>query len=384
MTHPGGPHGSPPPGPAGPGWGGAWAPPPQPPQPGVIPLRPLALSDILNGTFSAFGRYWKPLLGTAVLAYGAALLVTGAAVAIGIWANQDTFHAAEAADRANDDAALASELIALAVGFGVVAVVGMVCMLLATAVTQAASPAVLQEAVLGRPATFGVVWRRAVNRAPAVIGVLLIPWLVGFLMVALLMTGYVALMLSVVEHQGGGLANVLAGVGLITGLLLMPVAIWLWTLFSLAPAVAVFESASPMRALRRSARLVKGSWWRIFGITLLVYAMAMVAGSIIQVPFSFLGMFSMIPSFGLTTQADESTAVVQVFLSVGGYVLITLLGSFVSQIITTFFPQLSTGLLYVDQRIRRENLAPALAEAAHLPPPPPYQQPPQHPQHPQH
>jgi hypothetical protein len=350
----------------------------------VVPLRPLAVSDILSGTFSAFGRYWKPLIGTAVLAYGAALLITGAAVALGIWANRDTFDAAEAADRANDNAALASELIALAVGFGVVAVVGMVCMMLATAVTQAASPAVLQEAVLGRPTTFGPVWRKAVNRTPAVLGTLLIPWLVGFLVMALLMTGYVALMLSVVERQGGDLANILAGAGLVTGFLLMPVVVWLWTLFSLAPAVAVFESASPLRALRRSARLVKGSWWRIFGITLLVYAMAMVAGSIIQMPFSLLGMFSMIPSFGLTSRTDESTAMVQVFFSMGGYLLITLLGSFVSQIITTFFPQLSTGLLYVDQRIRRENLAPALAEAAHLPPPPPYQQHPQHPQHPQH
>ncbi|MFJ2742081.1 hypothetical protein ACIO3O_20750 [Streptomyces sp. NPDC087440] len=335
----------------------------------MIPLHPLAVSDVLGGTFSAFGRHWKPLIGTAVLSYGAALLVTAGAVALGIWAHLDTFDALERADRADDNAALASEVISLAVGFGLVAVVGMVCMMFATAMTQAASPAALQEAVLGRPTTFGVVWRRAISRAPAVLGTLALPWLAAFLVMALFTTGYVALMVAAVEHQGGDLAKILAGVGLGLGLLLVPLMIWLWVLFSLAPSVAVFEAAGPMQALRRSARLVKGSWWRIFGISLLVYAMAMVASSLIQVPFSFLGLFSMIPGLGLTSQVGEDAAVVQVFLSMGGYLLFTLLGSFVSQIVTTFFPQLAIGLLYVDQRIRRENLAPSLAEAAYGPPP---------------
>lgn len=48
------------PGQPAPQWGGGWTPPPPPPQPGVIPLRPLGLGDLLGGGFSAFRRYWKP------------------------------------------------------------------------------------------------------------------------------------------------------------------------------------------------------------------------------------------------------------------------------------------------------------------------------------
>ncbi|MGW7414207.1 hypothetical protein [Streptomyces sp. NPDC054863] len=369
MTHySGGPYGSPPPGPPGPGpgWGGGWAPPPEAPKPGVIPLRPLGVSDILNGTFAAFGRHWKQLVAVAAVAYGAALVVTGGAVALAVSRLSDEFRAIESALRAHEEGRLPTPLLTIAWTFGAVGLVGMLCLLLATALTQAASPAVLQEAVLGRPTTFGAVWSRAVRRLPAVLGALLLPWLGGLLVTGLLTTGYVALMISVVERRGGELANVLAGVGLVGGLLLVPLAIWLWVLSSLAPSVAVFESAGPVRALRRSARLVKGAWWRIFGIALLVMMMAMVASSLIQIPFSFLGMFSMIPSIGYT--GSNEAAALQALTSVGTYLLVTMLGSFITQIVVTFFPQLATGLLYVDQRIRRENLAPALAEAAHVPP----------------
>ncbi|MEU8888355.1 hypothetical protein [Streptomyces sp. NPDC048442] len=367
MTHySGGPYGSPPPGPPGPGWGGGWAPPPEAPKPGVIPLRPLGVSDILNGTFAAFGRHWKQLVGIAALAYGAALLVTCGAVALAISRLTGEFRAIESALRASDESRLPDPLITIGWTFGAAAAVGMLSLLLATALTQAASPAALQEAVLGRPTTFGAVWSRAVRRLPAVLGALLLPWLAGLLVMGLLMTGYVALMIALVEQGGGEAAGVLAAVGIGGGLLLVPVTIWLWVLFSLAPTVAVFESAGPVQALRRSARLVKGSWWRILGITLLVMAMAMVASSLIQIPFSFLGMFSMVPSIGYT--GSNEAAALQALTSAGTYLLITMLGSFVSQIVVAFFPQLTTGLLYVDQRIRRENLAEALAEASHIPP----------------
>ncbi len=367
MTHPGGPHQSPPP---GPGWGGGWAPPPPPPpKPGVIPLRPLDVGDVLGGTFAAFGRHWKPLIGIAAVVHAAALLLVGGAAALAFWGNVDTFDALERADR--NGTAVASEVTSLAVSFGLVAVLGAVCLLFATAMTQAASAVALQEAVLGRPTTFREVWRRAVRRVPAVAGALLLPALAAAVLMVLLMIGYVGLMMAVVEDVGGSAANWLAAVGLLGGLLLVPVVVWLWVRFAFAPAVAVFESAGAMQALRRSARLVRGSWWRIFGISLLVYAMAWAASWLIQIPFSLLGMFSLVPSMAAAPTTGEEVSLVQMVLAVGGYVLIILVGSFVSQLVVVFFPQLATGLLYVDQRIRREHLAPALAEAAYGPPPPP-------------
>ncbi|WP_433548215.1 hypothetical protein ACQPZG_26480 [Streptomyces sp. CA-294286] len=374
VTHySGGPPGSPPPGPPGPGygWNGGWAPLPDAPKPGVVPLRPLGLGDILSGTFSAFGRYWKPLLGTAVVAYGTALLVACGAMAVAYALCTAEFDVIERSIRANDSEPPTAALVTVAVTFGVAALFGVLCLMAAAALTQAASPAVLQEAVLGRPVTFRQVWGRAVRRFPAVLGALAVPWLLSLLVGTLLSAGYVALMITIAENGGGGGTGVWAAVGLGLGLLLAPVVVWLWVLFSLAPAVAVFESAGPVRALRRSARLVKGSWWRVFGITLLLWLMATMASWLIQMPFNLLGMFSMIPGMDVD-HTDDAAAAVQTMLSVGGYVLISLLGTFLSQILVTYFPQLTTGLLYVDQRIRREGLAPALIEAARVPPQPRY------------
>ncbi|MFD3512352.1 hypothetical protein [Streptomyces sp. NPDC058657] len=389
MSHfSGGPHQSPPPGPPGPpgpgpGWGGGWGPPPEAPKPGVIPLRPLAVGDILSGTFAAFGSHWKPLMGMAALVYGLALVVTGGAAALAVGSLTDEFQVIEQSIRADEPNPPWDPFRTIGLTFGGVALVGLVCLLLATAMTQAASPAALQEAVLGRRAAFGALWSRAVRRLPVVLAVLLVPWLIMFVVMALLMTGYAALMFTLVERGGDGPAPTLTAVGLLGALLLGPLAVWLWVQFSLAPAVAVFENAGPMRALRRSARLVKGSWWRIFGITMLVWLMAMVASWFIQVPFALLGMFSMIPSLDIGPTTDDEAEFFRMMASMGGYLLISMLGGFVSQILVTFFPQLATGLLYVDQRIRRENLAPALADAAPVPPGYPHGPipPPGHPQH---
>ena len=48
-----------------------------PPKPGVIPLAPLGLGDVLGGAFSTMGRYWKQLFGMAAALYGGAALADG-------------------------------------------------------------------------------------------------------------------------------------------------------------------------------------------------------------------------------------------------------------------------------------------------------------------
>ncbi|MEV3929604.1 MULTISPECIES: hypothetical protein [unclassified Streptomyces] len=172
---------------------------------------------------------------------------------------------------------------------------------------------------------------------------------------------------------GGGIALTLGIVGaLITG----PLAVWLWIKVCLAPAAVVFEGRGPIAALRRSSQLVRGDWWRIFGITLLAALMAGVAGYVIQIPFSVLGIF---PGMIGTASMDEDPSAAAVMVAMSGYLVATMLGQLVSQIISTTFPQLVTGLLYVDRRMRTEDLGPALAEAAgvpqqHMPPQgvPPY------------
>ncbi|MCZ0979229.1 hypothetical protein O1L60_09075 [Streptomyces diastatochromogenes] len=76
-----GPYGNAAGGPGAPGWGG-WMPPP--PKPGVIPLKPLTLGEVLGGATSTIGRYKGPVMGLAAAVFGAYTLLVGLAVAVAL------------------------------------------------------------------------------------------------------------------------------------------------------------------------------------------------------------------------------------------------------------------------------------------------------------
>ncbi|MBM7438272.1 hypothetical protein [Streptomyces sp. HB132] len=363
----GGPHGG---GPYGgqPGWGG-WAP---PPKPGVIPLAPLTLGDVLGGAFSTMGRYWKQVLGLAAALYGGAALLMAAAVAIAYSAVSDRLERVVSLDYAEE--ASSADVAPLVIAGCVLVLLGIGTMAIVSGLVYAAVPTVLQEAVLGRTVTVAAVWRRAWARVFPVIGALILTGLVAMVPVVLLTVALFTAIVSLITMADGGGPAIAISLGVIGALITGPLAVWLWVKVCLAPAAVVFEGQGPVAALRRSAQLVRGDWWRIFGIILLAGLMAAVAGYVVQIPFSVLGVFpGMIGSASL--EDDPSPAAVVVAMS--GYLIASLLGGLVSQIISATFPQLVTGLLYVDRRIRTENLGPALAEAAGVPaqgpyPPPPY------------
>lgn len=343
-----------------PGWGG-WMP---PPKPGVIPLVPLKLGDIISGAFSTLGRYWKQLLGIGAAAYGAALIVVGAAALIGYSAVSG--HLDRVLSLSAEEDPSSKDLAPILIALGAVWLFAMAVLVISTAMVYAAVPAVLQEAVLGRPTTFSVVWRRAWARVPALTGTVILTALVVVIPMVLMAIGFFALVIGAITLTHESNVAVWTAFGFLGALATAPLAVWLWVKFSLAPSAVVFEGQRPVAALRRSSQLVRGDWWRVFGIGLLAFAMAAVANYVIQIPFSFLGMFSGIIG-GSTLDDDPNPAAIA--LAMSGYVVIIALGQLVGQFVSATFPQLVTGLLYVDRRMRTENLGPVLAEAAAVPPP---------------
>ncbi|MFC9946004.1 DUF7847 domain-containing protein [Streptomyces pratensis] len=342
-----------------------------PPKPGVIPLAPLRLGDVLGGAFSTMGRYWKQLFGMAAVLYGGATLLMGAAVAVAYSAVSDHLERVVALDY--DEAASSADVVPLVTAGCLLALLGIATMAIVSGLMYAAVPAVLQEAVLGRSVTFAAVWRKAWARVVPVIGALILTALFAIVPVLLVMAAFTGAIISIVTMDSGGGAATAITLGVVGALVTGPLAVWLWIKVCLAPAAVVFEGQGPVAALRRSSQLVRGDWWRIFGITLLAGLMAAVAGYVVQIPFSFMGLFpSMIG--GASLEDDPSATAVVVAMS--GYLVATLLGATASQIISTTFPQLVTGLLYVDRRIRTENLGPVLAEAAGVPAQGPYTPPP--------
>ncbi|MFI6692279.1 hypothetical protein ACIBLA_11015 [Streptomyces sp. NPDC050433] len=353
--------GSPPPYGSGPppDWGG-WSR-PRGPKPGVIPLSPLTLGEILSGAFQTLGRHWQQVLGIAVAVYGTALLVSVGAVAVAYAAVGDRLSAV--VDTPDDSTPAWADLRPLVIAFVCLWIVVTAAMLLATSMMQACCPVIVQEAVLGRPVRVGPTLLRALSRVAAVAGTVFLSGLIALVPVLLFIAGVVSTIVTVIALGAWDPAGWLIPLGFLGALILTPLAIWLWVQFSLAPAVVVVESRGPVDALRRSAELVRGSWWRICGISLLAFVIASVAGLVLQQLLNVLGMFPSAFGFGSEEFRHEPTTS-EIFITASGYLIVVLVSQLVSQIFSTTFPQLVLNLLYIDQRIRTEDLAPALISAA--------------------
>ncbi|WP_327308814.1 hypothetical protein OG730_39450 [Streptomyces sp. NBC_01298] len=333
--------------------------PPPAPQPGVIPLRPLTTGEVLNGAFATFGRYWKPLIGVMAAVQGIGILVVAAALAITFAATYDRFSALFGpAPGAGPEG---SDVAALFLSFVPAGVVLLVTITVGAAMFTALCPALVQEAVLGRAVTFGVLWRRGWSRLPAVLGTVLLTALTAGGPAILLYAICVPLIIMSADLDGSG-PPVAVPLLLLGTLLCVPFSIWITARFSLAPAAAVCEGLGPVAALRRSARLVRDGWWKVFGTWLLGHLVAMVVGYVIQMPFGFVGMFGFFPNMpGPGDPSPEVSALIFPFLF---YAATLTLGGVVSSLFQFSFPQLVVALIYVDQRMRKENLAAALTATA--------------------
>jgi MFS family permease len=347
-----------PPGPPHP-YGYGYPPPPPPPKPGVIPLAPLRVGDLLGGAFSAYGRYWKPLLGIAAIAYGGAGILVGGALLAAYGTITERLRRLDSLPEHADPPF--DEFQPLFVGFGAIWLVAILGLFLATALVNAAVPAVVQEAVLGRPAPFGAVWRRAWSRIGPVIGSTLVSGLATVLPALLFGAGGILLVVGVLSLEGDtDTSTAIAGaVCLLLAMAALPVGVWLWGKFLLAPAAAVIEEQGPVAALRRSAALVRGSWWRIFGCTLLMILIVGTVAGMVQQVVSIVAVLpmSLVP-------VDDRTGPGAAFSAMMGVMGVVGLVQLLVQAAMAPFQPLVTSLLYVDQRIRKENLAPTLAESA--------------------
>ncbi|MEW2165973.1 oxidoreductase [Streptomyces sp. NPDC007084] len=344
-------------GPGGWGWAPPFPPPPPPPKPGVIPLAPLGVDTILSGAFTTVGRYAKPLFGVAGLVYlGLGIVLAGAGtVAYGTVA--DHVH------RLTETHGTAhwSDVRPLLAAFGAVWVLAMVTTPLANAVVQAACVATLHEAVLGRRARLGAVWRRARRRTPSVLGVTVLSGLAVLLPVVV---GAAPIGAAIALSSGPSLPLALF---FLVAPVATAVAVWLYVLFLFAPAAAVLEDASPTTAMRRSVRLVRGSWWRTFGVSLLGLAIVTTLASLVRMPFLFTTPVFSSYDPAAAHPADAAELFDDVLPELLPFLALTLVTMFLTQLLTSVFVPVVTTLLYVDRRIRREGLADVLARAAATP-----------------
>ncbi|MET9506385.1 hypothetical protein ABZY42_32520 [Streptomyces sp. NPDC006622] len=326
-------------GPTGPGgWGGGWGGPPPAAKPGVIPLRPLGVGEILDGAVSTMRTYWRTVLGISLTV---ALVVEVAVVLLqGLVLDESTSTAALGDASATVDEQL-DAMGAVLLNSGVIFLVSLVGTITATALLTA----VTSRAVLGKPVTSGEAWRDARPQLLRLFGLILL------LLLAVTAVAVVCVLPGAL--LGGAAGDALTALGSIASVV---AAVSLLVRFSLASPALMLEKQGIKKALTRSAKLVRGSWWRVFGIQVLSLLIANIVAMIIAVPFALFG--AALSPGGLSSFTDADTELGWTYLIVSG------VGSVIGSLIT--FP-ITAGvavLLYVDQRIRREALDLDLARAA--------------------
>ncbi|MBP0454286.1 hypothetical protein J5Y04_32840 [Kitasatospora sp. RG8] len=318
-----GPHGQP--GQYGPyGWGA-----PPSPKPGVIPLRPLGVGEILDGAVSTIRTHWRTTLG---LSLGLAVIEQGGTLAAQLAINGSTGNLTQA----------------------LAGVVVLPLNLLIAVIASALLTMVVSRAVLGKSATAGEAWREARPQLLRMFGLSLLS---GLIWGGIVLLGFTPLIGYVVA---GADEPAIVGLLVVVGLLSVPAAVWVGVQLSLAAPALMLEKQGITAALSRSRRLVRGAWWRQAGINLLAWVLSFIVSMIIATPFAVIGM-----ALGfdhLVNEAGSTDASVPASMLVASAI-----GGIIASTLTIPFSAAITVLLYVDQRIRREALDIELARAAGLP-----------------
>jgi len=285
---------------------GIWgAPPPAAPQPGVIPLRPLSIGEILDGAITTMRRYPKPMLG---LSFVVTAMLTSMTFLVSV-AQQSSL------SRLFDVSGApfgAGQLFTVLGGNVALVAVSTLLEIVATGVLVGMLSAVVGEAVRGRQTSISAAWASIRHRIWRVIGLALV-------------------------------LTVLIGLGLALCLVPGVVALTFWCI---APAALVLERGTVLGSIGRAGALVSGAFWRTLGVVVLLAVIYLVLNAALTAPFFVLSVLFGPPDalFGSGWQFLAQ----QAFVAIGRVAAGTVGCPFVASAIA---------LLYVDQRIRREGLA---------------------------
>lgn len=355
--------------PAGQGWGtqppqpGWGAPPPwgwaapAAPKPGVVPLRPLGVGEILDGAITTLRRNPAPMLGlSAAVATGSQVLQIGA-----LWLLFRDLAALEDLAGMSAQAQNLEFLVGALTDSVSALLIGLVVSWLATVLLTGVLTVVVSQAVLGRRATAGQAWAEARPQLPRLLGLTL---LIGLVVLGPFVVGALPAALAALA---GGSGAMVAGLAFLGVLAATPFAVLLYVRLALSTPALMLETTAAATgagrrssipdAMRRSAHLVRGSWWRVLGILLVAAVLAWIVQQVVAVPLTLLTLVV----GGLSTSTGIPTTLGLVLQGLGGIIGVTITAPFTAGVVV---------LLYVDRRIRREGLDLELARAAGVEPPP--------------
>ncbi|MCD2195022.1 glycerophosphoryl diester phosphodiesterase membrane domain-containing protein [Actinomycetospora endophytica] len=318
------------------GFGGSLA----APRPGIVPLRPLALGELLDGAYQYIRAHPRVVLGiSAVIAVITVLIQSPFQASFG------TSLEGLVGTGGGSRTVNLSQLGGLVGGAVWLAGVGLLVSLLANTVLTGLLIVVLSRSVLGAAVDARQVWDAARPRLPGLLGVVVLVALITVVtfLVPLIPAGVLGLLRAPTGATAG-----LALLGIVVGAVLaVIVAVGL----ALAAPAYVLEGISVTTALRRSRDLVRGRFWPVLGILLLTAIIVTIVAGIIGIPFGVIASAA-------GNAVGEPSAYAPLPL------LISSIGTVIGAALTSPFQAGVTGLLYIDQRMRREGFDIELQRAA--------------------
>ena len=201
------------------------------------------------------------------------------------------------------------------------------------------------NAVIGVNLDLKNTWNQLKPHFWRLIGTAVLVWLIiSAVVVALIVVPVIVIAFAVAagSDSGVGVAVLFTVLAVIFAIVL---AVWLSVRLYFATMVAVVEGASPAKAISRSWFLTRGSFWRTFGRLIL---MQIVVGIVVSL---LSGAVSMVIIFLTGIVPWAVTAFLLAITS-------ALVAGLAMPVSASY-----SALMYVDERIRKENLAPALQAA---------------------
>jgi hypothetical protein len=304
-------------------------------KPGIVPLRPLSVGEVLDGSFSTIRKYPRIVFGFAAVLSVIAQLIR---LLVGLALNNvpatlgSTSFSTNNTENSNDN--LHSVATSLAGSAATLAVDALCVAVLAGVVTGVVGKAVIGQRADGREIIAAVRQRWFGLLVVSVLAEIL-PWTPLVLVIVGVVLGTVSTGLGIFVGVIGGLAALVLG----------PL---LWGRLAVAVPIFILERRGPGASIARSWRLVKGAFWRTWGLRALVQVIISVAASILSVPLVLV----LLPS-ALNGKTPSTTALV----------LLVILGAVV-WMLTQPLVAASLTLIYIDRRMRAEGLDVQLTQAA--------------------
>jgi len=312
-------------------------------QPGIIPLRPLTVGELFNGAFQAVRVNPQTMFGFAF----AIMAVVGLVQAF--FASSSTSSLTRALSSGD------TEDLVYSLGNSMGSFVTSGLTMLATAFLSGMLALTVWDAVLGRKSSPADAWHRF---SPRFVPVLLATFLIGIIefvaIVVILLVFMIPFVLVVVnaasarsyDSASAGIGGAFAIIFLMIVALIV-IACFLTVKFAFTSSAVVLEGLGPVDAMKRSWSLSKGSFWRILGR---IWLIGIVTGLISAVLGGIVGAI-----LGVGAAAADSVGMLVAFSAF----LSALLSAVVIPVQSSFYT-----LMYLDERMRKENLAPMIAQEA--------------------